>query len=272
MGVVAFSLVRELESHSRDVPATGPAPTACRQRSKAVQRGAVRVPQGLWIVTSQWVSQSIIRRGRQQEEDYLPTALQSQPATQAAAGLAAEQVQQQQQQASRADSTVTVAFTPRQLEEVMCDVSSQTRPAEPPGAAAGMGNALLPSRTAGRPAATTACALPAATTAATAAPAAAAVGEGGGGRCCSREAARESARLEAEQSGECSVERRGAEFVCARGAKPRFTGGSTGLPWGAHGVWDEPVDVQAARWAPHDPLLPACLFSFAFPSGLAWPV
>ncbi len=43
------------------------------------------------------------------------------------------------------------------------------------------------------------------------------------------------------------VERRRAEFVCVRGAKPRFTGGHTGLPWGASGVWDEPYEEAAAR-------------------------
>lgn len=43
------------------------------------------------------------------------------------------------------------------------------------------------------------------------------------------------------------MERRGAEFVCVQGRLPQFTGGSTGLPWGSFGVWEEPWEEAAAR-------------------------
>jgi DNA polymerase lambda len=45
----------------------------------------------------------------------------------------------------------------------------------------------------------------------------------------------------------CRVERRGSEFVAVSGVRPTYTGGSTGIPWGSCGVWDEPVDEEGAR-------------------------
>lgn len=53
----------------------------------------------------------------------------------------------------------------------------------------------------------------------------------------------------------CRVARQASEFVAVQGVKPRFTGGDTGILWGTAGVWDEPYDEEAARWAttPHVP-------------------
>jgi hypothetical protein len=54
----------------------------------------------------------------------------------------------------------------------------------------------------------------------------------------------------------CTVARQRSEFVAVQGVRPRFTGGDTGIPWGTAGVWDEPYDDEAARWALLLPLPP----------------
>lgn len=50
-----------------------------------------------------------------------------------------------------------------------------------------------------------------------------------------------------DETASCIVERRGADWVVVQGHRPAFTGGQTGIPWGAFGVWNEPFDEEKAR-------------------------
>lgn len=112
-------------------------------------------------------------------------------------------------------------------------------------------------RAAGQPAAAAAAALEAGLEAlppaSTHTPAAAAVplegqeGLGSGTALPAAPAASDTASQAGAEKGECVVERRGSEFVCVQGSKPRFTGGNTGIPWGTFGVWCEPYDAATAR-------------------------